>query len=644
MASARWVIVLVLLAVFLSPPARTQESTRDAELQGVPADSLQRINAASIIFDKNLNTFNWIGRLLIDTVMSRTHIALSTAYLSNIIQTEGTPAGSPRSSESTQQTLRLSLSHPLSDPVGIHTQWSSLVYSDNRGIGLSNASNHTLLAGADVSPWSFLTLTPLAGYRWDGQGSIHDRGLALDFGAAVRGLDVDGYRVTGDGHFKRDLITPRVLENHTARADIQKSFSPDSRDSLAVGFFQSRREFYLYGDSAIESRTDRVFTLANLLSYDISRRLGAEVFVGVQNRGLDKDARTLIAAPVQSVAFNTRIEEFRLDAYLQTWYRSPDASTSAHLRFGYSERSETHRAKSPEVLPPNVAVLFAERNRQEQTKDNTARRVTLSTGVLFPVSSSDRLLFSGSATMLRYDTPSETNLEDRDELLVALTAGSLHRVSRSLDIGITVDATLSHLVYLLEERSANNNINRVIRLTPRTLIRPASWCSSQNAFEVLANYTVYDYEQQVALAKSFSYRQFSWIDSTRIDLTHSVGLDFYAYLKLYERGMLRWDEFVERTENSTADRTFAGQIRFSPTAVTVFAVGVRYFSQSRYLFENTVRKLDTFFSSVGPTCSILWEPGLHSRLAFQGWYERRKHSDGTTRSIASMTMNVFLHF
>ena len=218
-------------------------------------------------------------------------------------------------------------------------------------------------------------------------------------------------------------------------------------------------------------------------------------------------------------------------------------------------------------------VLFAERNRQEQTKDNTGRRVALSGGILFPVSSSDRLFFSGSATMLRYDTPSETNLEDRDELLVALTAGSFHRVSRTLDVGVTVDATLSHLVYLLEERSANNNINRVIRLTPRTLIRPAAWCFSQNAFEVLANYTVYDYEQQVAMAKSFSYRQFSWIDSTRIDLTHSVGLDFYAYLKLYERGMLRWDEFVERTENSTADRTFSGQIRFSPTAAAVFAVG-----------------------------------------------------------------------
>jgi hypothetical protein len=644
MSFTRWAVVLVLLLAVRTTPACGQESSRESDQQAVPVDSVHRLNTASIIFDKNLNTFNWIGRLAVDTVVALTRIGIASQYLSNIIQTEGAPAGSSRISESTQQTLRLSLAHPVAEPVAIRTQWSSLVYSDNRGIGLSNASNHILLAGADITPWPFITLTPLAGYRWDRQGTIQDRGLSLDLGAAVHNIDLDGYAIAGDAHFRRDRLDPRLLEYHTARTDISKSFTPESQDSLSFGYFRSRREFYLYGDSAIESRTDQVFTVSNMLSYDVSRSFGADVFVAVQNRGLDKDERRLIAASASKLSFDTRIEEFRLDAFVQTWYRSPDASTSAHLRLGYSERDESHRAKSPEVLPPNIGVLFAERNREEQTKDNIARRVALSGGVSLPLSSSDRFFFSGSAAILRYDTPSDLNREDRDESLIALTAGSFHHFTRALDIGVTVDATMSHLVYLLKERSANNNINHVLRLTPRTVYRPAPWFSTHNAFEVLANYTVYDYEGQVALAKSFSYRQFSWIDSTRVDLTHSVGLDFYAYLKLYERGMLKWDEFVERTENSMTDRTFVGQVRFSPNIATVFAVGIRYFSQSRYLFENTVKKLDTFFSSVGPTCSIQWDVGPHSRLAFQGWYERRKHSDGTIRSLASMTMNVFLHF
>ncbi len=644
MSPARWVMVLVFFRVFLSAPVQAQEATGEAELVPSPVDSLTRVNSASVVFDKNLNTFNWIGRLVMDTVVASTRIGLAANYLSNIIQIDGAPGGAPRSSESTQQTFRLSLAHPIDAPIGLRTQWSSLVYSDNRGIGLNNASNHTILAGIDYTPWTSLSLTPLAGFRWDRQGSIHDRGLVLDVGASLHDIDVDGYRILGDGRFRQDRLDPRFLENHSAHTSIEKSFGPQSSDSLSFGFYRSRREFYLNGDSVIESRTDQVFTFANLLSYDITPSLGANVFVGIQNRGLDKDERRIIVFPVSSTSFDTRVEEFRLDAYMQAWYRSPDASTSAHLRFAYSERSETHRAKSPDVITPTLAVLFAERNRREQSKDNIARRVSLAGGISLPVSSSDRIHFSGSATVLRYDTPSELNLEDRDELLIALTAGTLHRVTRHFHVGITFDATISHLVYLLGERSANNNINRVIRLTPRTVYSPVPWFYTQNAFEVLANYTVYDYEKQVALARSFSYRQFSWMDSTRIELGQRIGLDFFAYLKLYERGMLKWDEFLERTENSTTDRTMAFQVRFSPSRTTIFALGIRYFSQSRYLFEDSVRKLDTFFSSVGPTCLLQWEVGPHSFLSFRGWYERRKHSDGTSRSTASMTANVYLHF
>ena len=155
--------------------------------------------------------------------------------------------------------------------------------------------------------------------------------------------------------------------------------------------------------------------------------------------------------------------------------------------------------------------------------------------------------------------------------------------------------------------------------------------TSVNAFEVLANYTVYDYEKQVALARSFSYRQFSWMDSTAVELTRNVGLDFYAYLKLYERGMLRWDEFLERTENSTVDRTFSAQVRYAPDRTLTVALGVRYFSQSRYVYKDTIRRPDTFFSSCradepDPVGHQFNEPVVCSRAGMSGGSSRTAHS------------------
>jgi hypothetical protein len=266
----------------------------------------------------------------------------------------------------------------------------------------------------------------------------------------------------------------------------------------------------------------------------------------------------------------------------------------------------------------------------------------LSGAVEIPLSVSDRISFTGSAGILRYDTPSDQNLEDRDELLVALTLATSHRLSPVLELGVVADGTLGHTVYLLKERSANNAINRVLRLSPRATFRPVSWITSLNAFEVLANYTVYDFEAQLASVKSFSYRQFGVVDSTAFDLTHRLGIDLFAYWRVYERGQLKWAAFRERTENSAVEETYALQVRFTPDRGSLFAAGIRYFGQSRYAYAGGTRALESFLSSFGPTCLISWEPGRHSRVQFRGWYERRRQPDGTVRPLSTLTLNLTL--
>ena len=123
-----------------------------------------------------------------------------------------------------------------------------------------------------------------------------------------------------------------------------------------------------------------------------------------------------------------------------------------------------------------------------------------------------------------------------------------------------------------------------------------------------------------------------------------MGLDFFAYLKLYERGQLRWSEFTERTENSYVDRNFMVQARFAPGPDLLFAVGLRYFSQSRYSYGAAGKTPDSYTRSIGPTCAVLWNPGPHSQIALRGWYEHRRQPDGRLRGLTTMTLNLLLHF
>jgi len=635
-------LTAVLLTVTCaSLPSVAQEVLRGGE--NVPADTVQRINAVSIIFDHNLNTYNWVDRAAIDTLAGGIHIGFVQQYAANIIQLESPATGTVPKLQSNQQNISLLLRAPVTEVLAPQLQWSSFVYTDNKGTGLNNASSYTLLGGADCAALPWLFLTPMAGYRWDSQAGIRDQGMAYAFGARVPGIDVDGYQIAGTAQYREDHLDPRKLEGDFARIGIEKIFSPHTRDSLEAGFSRSRREFYAPADSNIESRTDQVLTFANKLDYAMDPSFTTTLFAAFYDRGLDKEFRNWNAVGPRDPKFDTRIEEFRLETYAQTVYRPPDGGWGGWLRFFYGERTEHHAAKRPSISSPTIDILYAQRNKQEQINDNLSRRTVVSGAVDVPLSFSDRLSLTGSAGILRYDTPSDLNFEDRDELLVVLTLATSHRVSRALDLGFSLDGTFSHTVYLLKERSANNSVNRVLRLSPRTLLRPASWITSMNAFEVLANYTVYDFEQQLNSVKSYSYRQFGWSDSTAFDLTHRLGLDIFAYLRVYERGELNWSDFTERTENSVTEQTFAVQLRFNPDERTRCAVGFRYFGQSRYTYDAGNPLLDTFLSSVGPTCTILWEPGAHSRLQFQGWYEQRHQPDGSVRLLSNMTMNIYFN-
>jgi hypothetical protein len=543
------------------------------------------------------------------------------------------------------------MSHPITSTLSGVAQVSSLSYSDDKAVGLSTAASHAILGGFAYWMFPFLSVSPLAGYRWENQLTRNDRGLSYTLGARTQDIDLDGYALEGNAQFHQDRLDPRLLERHLAQLSAQKTFLGQTRDSLALSFSRNRREFYSFApspasraDNTIESRTDNLFSFANLLDYEVDQNLLASLYVNVTNRSLDRDIRSDLVATDSTVRFDTQIQEFRLDTYAQAVYRSDDGRGSAVARFSYSERDENHRAKPVANAPPNIEILFNTQNRQEQTKDNLSRRTTITGSLALPLSTFDDISVSGAASLLHYDTPSELNLEDRDELLIALTLATRLRISQVLLLSLSVDGSISHLVYLLKERSANNNYNRILRLSPRVEYRPLPGIVSANTFEVLANYTVYDYEQQVALVRSFSYRQFGWMDSTSIDLTSRIGIDFFSYLKLYERGQLSWSDFTERPENSFVDKTYSLQARFIPVRGSLFAIGIQYFSQTRYVYETGQKRLEAFLRSIGPTCRIDWEINSYSTIGMRGWYEERMLADGTLKSLPNMTLNVSFHF
>jgi hypothetical protein len=604
----------------------------------------------AVLFDRNLNTYNWFGLAKVDSSWGDVSLRFSDHYTSNIILVEASGARPEQRLQSNRHALSAVPGFRLSNQVSLVGSWSTLVYSDAKAVGLSSASFNALQGGLEYAPWSWLALTPLAGYRWDNQGDFQDEGPSVDILAKTNpALDLSGYLLSSTLRYNRDDVDPRLLENHLVHAGMQKTFTGSTRDSLELRFSRNRREFYsvaagtggVSSDTTIEARIDDILSFANLLDYEPAQQWLMSFFIGVVDRNLDKDYRSFGTSGQSVPQFGTLIGEFSLSTFLQTMYRSADGETFVLGRFRYEERDETHAAKPQ---GDSSDPLYRQANETEKRKDNFSRRTELTGRLRFLLSRSDAVTIAGSAGILRYDTPHALNVEDRDEQMFTLGIGTAHSLGRYLDLGVNMSGSSSHTVYLFAERSANNYVNRILRLGPRVVYRPFERCSSINTFEVLANYTVYDFEEQAASVRSFSYRQFSWVDSTIVPITSRVSLDFHIYLRLYERGQLRWDEFTERPENAFTDETYLAQARFSPGSGLSFAAGARYFSQTRYSYNGSERVFDGRLKSFGPVCSIRWEPGKHSLLTFSGWYEERRQSDGAHKSLPNMTLNAQMTF
>jgi hypothetical protein len=303
----------------------------------------------------------------------------------------------------------------------------------------------------------------------------------------------------------------------------------------------------------------------------------------------------------------------------------------------FEEREERHSVRDdPAVSRPS----FERQNQAARRLSNTVRRTTvgLSSGV--QLGAKDLLNLSGSASILRYDTPDSLNTDDRDELLLLFSAEETHRFSERLSLSVLADAALSHLVYLSRYQSANNTWNRIIRFKPSVTYRPVPWFETRNAAEVTANYTVFDFEDQIQTVKSFSFRQATWMDSTWIRLGSSVEVLFQGSLRLFERGLLRWSEFRERPEKYFVEQSYWPQVSASVADHLLITVGFRYFSQERYGYVNGRRTFEGRFTSAGPTVAFAWAGPAGSRVSLDGWREGQSDHNGPLRSYSNLSFTV----
>ena len=520
------------------------------------------------------------------------------------------------------------------------------ILSDRRGLGLSDVSSYSAHAGAAIRPTGVLTIEPLIGYRADRQSDITDEGISYLVRMDADSFDYAGYVSALGGSWEYNRLDPRIIEMRNARLTSSRSFPGDSRNTLELRYYRNRRDFYTRADQGvaaefgvdqnIETRAEDLFGVRDSLLYNVTPEFSLAANAGVLSRGIGRESKYKSYSDPGTPVLNSTVDELTIGGELSAaWAVTP--ALDGRLTMVLQERNETHRIEDDDgYLEPAVDSI----RRVQERMNNVAKRTTMAAAADFRISGSDQVSVSGSGSILKYDTPSGVNTDDRDELRYLANVTTRHRLSRYLWMAVAADVSLTHLVYLSAHRSADNTWNRILRLSPHLVWTPDRAFTSSNRFEVLANYTVYDFDSPGTAVRSFVFRQFAFTDSTVWSLTRRTSVEWSSYVRLYERGNLRWEDFTESPVSYFEDFTHIGMVRYGATSALIFSLGIRYFSQMRFDYAGDRRIPQQFLRSVGPATGMEWIVGERTALLVKGWYEHQSRTGLPDHGIANITMSL----
>ncbi len=586
--------------------------TANAFSQTPDSNVVVPVNSVLTGFDQNLNTLTWNGLAGANLSSNAYGVKMDENFHSVLI------AGQQNLIRD-EQSVDFQLTRSLFGNISGLGLVQSNYFSDSRQIGLNSVGASTVLGGLTYATRRD-TLAAAVGNKWDRQAGVENIGITYDAHGSSILSPLDGSLLLPSLMIHDEEISPRRNFDRAAGVIYRQVFSPGSSVNFQGTYTTQLRDFFFPADPVVEAlynvtnniqsrNEDRENFLAGLSTPFAFFQLNSQVSLG--ERSIDLTYRYKPTIDTANTLYDTRIRVSDFDFLGQVLTNFLEDTLLVSME--HSERDETHSVINARLVDPFTAI----RDSNEAQLNSLEARNTLTGKFLLHFGSFSANL-SGLASLLRYDTPSDLNFDDRDELTNTLSLQVMNEFSPFFQAGVGAEGDLIHVVYITSERSANNNRNFIYKLFP-IVIYSGSTVNSYNRFEVLANYTVYDYEA-FSEVHSFSFRQASFLDSTRVALTSKVSAFLLASVKLYTRGELYWSSFSEYPLNYFVDQTFWLYLSYF-TGNVGYGVGYKYLSLTRYDYTTaTERNFALRQTNAGPTGFFTVEME-HVRIFINGWYQ-----------------------
>ena len=301
----------------------------------------------------------------------------------------------------------------------------------------------------------------------------------------------------------------------------------------------------------------------------------------------------------------------------------------AQLRAEYGVVNERRMLSNRDELPVSEAVQKTTLLHQADYDEGV---LSLSGNVRADILSTLSVLFTGSSRIVRHDTPI-VNLDDRDEVYHTSMIGLRYRRSRYLSTEVRLFASYHHTVFLNAERSAENNIQRTLRLRPAIDWTPSLGTRVRLASEVRATYTTDDFVLPGRRSSDQSAREMRLESEIEKNIFANTDLRLSASFADLRLGRLQWENFAEVPFDTL--RTYSAWLRVQTGRQLRGEIGWRTFLRSdydravsvRYQFSNEqggtaygsiTRPGRRWIIQTGPSSALYWTRS-QSTLRLEAW-------------------------
>ncbi len=554
---------------------------------------------------------------------------ISHQYLGNLI--EGVEEISGRDDEN----FKFIYSKNVNRFANLFVEGNYILNSDSRAIGINKVQRLNGNLGINFSLPIVGNVIGSLGYERNSQVQLNANGVRYRADWKLEKISFSEFNIQNSLNFEfLNLIDGRRNNDVSIESNLSGIFPDKNFLYLSVSYKSMRRDFVVFPyftTGFFDTRWEWKFLPSLNISYNILENLLIRFSTDMRSYNVQRYYNKYDPTnPYSAVRRNLMEQTFTLNSELN--YNN--AIFEPLFGFSYYSRNEESSLTQNFQLPES---MFAQMVQFEAQKNNYQNRFTLYGNLDYKFSRRNTIFFTTSISIFRYDTPSTINDDDRDELNSITKLSYSHSFNKSLSIKTNLDLLLNHLVFLKSSRSSLNNWNRILRLSINPTYN-SDFLRINPTFEVLANYTVYDFESKNAGVQSYIFRQFSYRDSIFLNFNKSFYFFANIIYKLMERGTLYWKEF-SMTKETSINEFFGKGLFFSRiNSIAEFGIGMRIYNIVQQSWGGFKTGLQYDFYSLSPETEIRIFLSEDKTIILQGWYELKFWN----YKIQSKTSNVSL--